>query len=196
MITLILILIILTIFTYLLFIGILNIVYYVVLLAVMISFLFFKIKFLDYNKNENNKEQNKNLKKFFPKCKSNSFSEYIFLNYKKTLELIEKQDSKELEKLLSDKLYKEYIASSKYFKEEHYKNIVSDIELVKVDIKNVTSFSFEAEIDYKCIDYTLNRKNKVIRGYKNETREYGYLVKYVKKDDKVLLYRNELIYQK
>ena len=196
MIVLILIIILLVICTYLLFIGTLNIIPYVIVMLLMIGFLGLKSKYFDSKEIEEEKRKRKQIKKVFPKCDLEDIDSYLFSQYKNILELMNNKEDEKLKQVLNAKLYNKYNSDKEYFKKEHYKNIISDFELVKINVEKTTDDSIELKIDYKCYDYVLNRKNKVIRGDKEEKREYGYHVKFVKNNNKVVLYLNDMLYQK
>ena len=197
MIILILLLIMLITCTYLLFINTLNIIYYVLIVFLMVLFLVVKIKFFENHEKENEKERRRKFKNLFPLCKPESFPTYIFGYYKDIIKLINNKEKEELKKYISKNLYKKYKSEISYFEVEHNKNIIDEIDLISVNIVDITDNSITLYITYKCLDYTVNRKNKVIRGYKDEPVEYTYLVKFHRNNTNIMIMtKNKLISQK
>lgn len=193
--TIILILILFIAASFLLYLNFIDLTSYLILSFLMLVFVWLKIKFFS------NKEEehliNKQLKNLFPDCKNKDYSNYIFNEYVKTIELINNGDDDTLlESLLSYDMFQEYVSRREKYKKSHHKNIMKNFELIDFDIRYIDSSSVNFLLKFRCYDYTLNRKNNLIRGFKNEKVTYEYDITFERKlNGNVVLSKENLISQ-
>lgn len=101
-------------------------------------------------------------------------------------------DIKSVENMLSDKLYEQYRKHLKGMKNDHEKNVLKDIELIKTEpvwAKNFTNDGFDyfwSYVEGSMIDYTINLDNEeILQGSKKDKVRFIEYWKFVKGRDGV-----------
>lgn len=178
-----------------LYIHLMNLTSYIVMMCLMILFYILRI----YNDAKfKNSSREKKLRKIFNDCPmDSSFEDYLFSKYIYIIKSVSYNCLNEIKDKVTQPLYDEFVLDAEALKKLHHKNVLSDFKLLSIELTSLDKYYVEFTIRYKCIDYTLNRKDKIIRGSDEVRREYCYKIAFERDNDKkMILSYNNLIYQK
>lgn len=178
-----------------LYIGLMNLSSYIMMIALMVIFYILRI----YNDAKfRNSNREKKLRKIFKDWKEEEnlttyiFNKYIYIVKSQSYNCINEIKDKVTPKML-DLIEKD----SNALKNIHHKNVLSGFELKDLKLTVLDKYYVEFIITYECFDYTLNRKDKIIRGSNKEKREYSYKIGFERDEhNNMVLSYNEMIYQK
>ena len=147
------------------------------------------------------KRFNKNYEKL--KEIDKSYNEEKFINdsfevFKDIQLLWSKSDLNTIKNLVSDDIYSDYVKKIDELKKQERKNIMDNIVLKTnkiVDVIIDEDITVNCKMNITCIDYIIDKDNKVIKGKKDKPINYTYELSFNKKinDDKLILIKKKLI---
>ena len=145
-----------------------------------------------------NSNREKKLRKIFKDWKQDeNLTTYIFNKYTYIIKSQSYNCLNEIKDKVTPEIYEEISKDAEALKVIHHKNVLSGFELIDLELTALDKYYVEFIITYKCYDYTLNRKDKIIRGNDKEKREYQYKIGFDRDQNKnMILSFNEIIYQK
>jgi hypothetical protein len=131
-----------------------------------------------------------------------SYNEEEFINnsfemFKDIQLLWSKSDLNELKNLVSEDIYNDYVKKIEELKKQERKNIMDNISLKTnkiVDIIIDKDVTINCEMNITCIDYIIDKDNKVVKGKKDKPINYTYELSFNKKtnDKKLVLIKKKL----
>ncbi len=178
-----------------LYIGLMNLPSYIMMIGLMVIFYILRI----YNDTKfRNSNREKKLRKIFKDWKQDeNLTTYIFNKYTYIIKSQSYNCLNEIKDKVTPEIYEEISKDAEALKVIHHKNVLSGFELIDLELTALDKYYVEFIITYKCYDYTLNRKDKIIRGNDKEKREYQYKIGFDRDQNKnTILSYNEIIYQK
>ncbi len=178
-----------------LYIGLMNLPSYIMMIGLMVIFYILRI----YNDTKfRNSNREKKLRKIFKDWKQDeNLTTYIFNKYTYIIKSQSYNCLNEIKDKVTPEIYEEISKDAEALKVIHHKNVLSGFELIDLELTALDKYYVEFIITYKCYDYTLNRKDKIIRGNNKEKREYQYKIGFDRDQNKnTILSYNEIIYQK
>lgn len=178
-----------------LYIGLMNLSSYIMMICLMVIFYILRI----YNDAKfRNSNRERKLRKIFKDWKQEeNLTTYIFNKYTYIIKSQSYNCLNEIKDKVTPDIYEEISKDAEALKVIHHKNVLSGFELVDLELTVLDKYYVEFIITYKCYDYTLNRKDKIIRGNDKEKREYQYKIGFDRDQNKnMILSCNEIIYQK
>jgi hypothetical protein len=178
-----------------LYIGLMNLPSYIMMICLMVIFYILRI----YNDTKfRNSNREKKLRKIFKDWKQDeNLTTYIFNKYTYIIKSQSYNCLNEIKDKVTPEIYEEISKDAEALKGIHHKNVLSGFELIDLELTALDKYYVEFIITYKCYDYTLNRKDKIIRGNDKEKREYQYKIGFDRDQNKnMILSYNEIIYQK
>ena len=178
-----------------LYIGLMNLPSYIMMIGLMVIFYILRI----YNDTKfRNSNREKKLRKIFKDWKQDeNLTTYIFNKYTYIIKSQSYNCLNEIKDKVTPEIYEEISKDAEALKVIHHKNVLSGFELIDLELTALDKYYVEFIITYKCYDYTLNRKDKIIRGSDKEKREYQYKIGFDRDQNKnMILSYNEIIYQK
>ena len=178
-----------------LYIGLMNLPSYIMMIGLMVIFYILRI----YNDTKfRNSNREKKLRKLFKDWKQDeNLTTYIFNKYTYIIKSQSYNCLNEIKDKVTPEIYEEISKDAEALKVIHHKNVLSGFELIDLELTALDKYYVEFIITYKCYDYTLNRKDKIIRGNDKEKREYQYKIGFDRDQNKnMILSYNEIIYQK
>ena len=132
-----------------------------------------------------------------------SYNEEDFINnsfevFKDIQLLWSKFDLNKIKNLVSDDIYNDYVKKIDELKEQERKNIMDNIVLNTnkiVDIIIDKDITINCEMNITCIDYIIDKDDKVIKGKKDKPINYTYELSFNKKinNKKLVLIKKKLI---
>jgi hypothetical protein len=178
-----------------LYIGLMNLSSYIMMIVLMIIFYILRI----YNDAKfRNSNREKKLRKIFKDWKEEeNLTTYIFNKYIYIIKSQSYNCLNEIKDKVTPEIFEIMEKDCNVLKNIHHKNILSGFELIDLELTVLDKYYVEFIITYKCFDYTINRKDKIIRGNDKEKREYSYKIGFEKDEHRnMVLSYNEIIYQK
>ena len=131
-----------------------------------------------------------------------SYNEEKFINdsfetFKDIQLLWSKSDLNKIKNLVSDDIYNDYVKKIDELKKQERKNIMDNIILKTnkiVDVIIDDDIIINCKMNIECIDYIIDKNNKVIKGKKDKTINYTYELSFNKKinNDKLILIKKKL----
>ena len=131
-----------------------------------------------------------------------SYNEEEFINnsfevFKDIQILWSKTDLNKLKNLVSDDIYNDYVKKTDELKEQGRKNIMDNIILKSNKITDVIidkDITINCEMNITCIDYIVEKDDKVVKGKKEKPINYTYELSFNKKinDKKLVLINKKL----
>ena len=132
-----------------------------------------------------------------------SYNEEEFINNSfevfKDIQLLWSEfDLKGMKKFISDDIYKDYVKKIDELKKQERKNIMNNVFLKSnkiVDIIIDKDITITCEMNITCIDYIIDKNDKVVKGKKDKPINYTYTLSFNKKinDKKLVLSKKKLI---
>lgn len=138
--------------------------------------------------NSNNKYDivaypDENIKEILPDFDREKFFEQAFELYKNIQEAWMNFDYDMLRKNTTDELYNTYNAQLTVLKTKKQKNIMKDFKLLAKEIvgmeHNENSISLKVRMIIECIDYVIDKDEKIVRGSNNKV-QYDYEMTFIK----------------
>lgn len=137
------------------------------------------------------------------KKKDKSYNEEEFINdsfevFKEIQLLWSKSDLNKIKSLVSDDIYNDYVKKIDELKKQERKNIMDNIILKNnkiVDVIIDKDITIKCKMNITCIDYIIDKDNKVVKGKKDKPINYTYELSFNKKinDKKLVLIKKKLI---
>ena len=131
-----------------------------------------------------------------------SYNEEKFINdsfevFKDIQLLWSKSDLNKIKNLVSDDIYNDYVKKIDELKKQERKNIMDNIILKTnkiVDVIIDDDIIINCKMNIECIDYIIDKNNKVIKGKKDKTINYTYELSFNKtiNNDKLILIKKKL----
>lgn len=131
-----------------------------------------------------------------------TYNEEKFINdsfevFKDIQLLWSKSDLNKIKNLVSDDIYNDYVKKIDELKKQERKNIMDNIILKTNEIVDVIiddDIIINCKMNIECIDYIIDKNNKVIKGKKDKTINYTYELSFNKKinNDKLILIKKKL----
>ena len=132
-----------------------------------------------------------------------SYNEEKFINnsfevFKEIQLLWSKSDLKRIKNLVSDDIYNDYVKKIDELKEQERTNIMDNIILKTnkiVDVIIDKDVVINCRMNITCIDYIIDKDDKVVKGKKDKPINYTYELSFNKKidDNKLILVKKKLI---
>ena len=132
-----------------------------------------------------------------------SYNEEEFINdsfevFKEIQLLWSKSDLNKIKSLVSDDIYNDYVKKIDELKKQERKNIMDNIILKNnkiVDVIIDKDITIKCKMNITCIDYIIDKDNKVVKGKKDKPINYTYELSFNKKinDKKLVLIKKKLI---
>ena len=132
--------------------------------------------------------------------KSYNEEEFItnsFELFKEIQLLWSKSDLNNIKNLVSDNIYNDYVKKIDELKEQDKKNIMDNINLKSnkiVDVIIDKDITIKCKMIITCIDYIIDKNDKVVKGKKDKPINYTYELSFNKKinDNKLVLVKKKL----
>ena len=178
-----------------LYTGLMNLSSYIMMITLMVIFYILRI----YNDAKfRNSNRERKLRKIFKDWKQEeNLTTYIFNKYIYIVKSASYNCLNEIKDKVTPEIFEIIEKDCNSLKIIHHKNVLSEFELINLELTTLDKYYVEFIITYECFDYTLNRKDKIIRGSEEEKREYSYKIGFERdKHNKMVLSYNEMIYQK
>ena len=178
-----------------LYIGLMNLPSYIMMICLMVIFYILRI----YNDAKfRNSNRERKLKKIFKDWKQEeNLTTYIFNKYIYIIKSQSYNCLNEIKDKVTPSLYEEMSNDANALKNLHHKNILNGFMLRDLELTVLDKSYVEFIITYECFDYTINRKDKIIRGNDTKKKEYSYKIAFEKdKNKNMVLAYNEMLYQK
>lgn len=132
-----------------------------------------------------------------------SYNEEEFINdsfevFKEIQLLWSESDLNKIKKLVSDDIYNDYVKKIDELKKQERKNVMDNIILKTnkiVDVIIDKDITIKCKMNITCIDYIIDKDNKVVKGKKEKPINYIYELSFKKKinDNKLILVKKKLI---
>ncbi len=107
-------------------------------------------------------------------------------------------DIDKIRAITTDNIFDLYTIQIETLKNKQQKNIIEQIEYIKSYITNVinNNETVNLRILIKCFDYTVDKKNNVIKGKYNKKTLQTYEIEIVKNNSNYLIQKLELLYER
>ena len=131
-----------------------------------------------------------------------TYDEEKFINnsfdvFKEIQLLWSKSDLNKIKTLVSDDIYNDYVKKIDELKEQERKNIMDNIVLNTnkiVDVIIDKDITINCKMNITCIDYIIDKNDKIVKGKKDKPINYTYELSFNKKknDEKLVLIKKKL----
>lgn len=140
------------------------------------------------------------IKKVVPNYDKNEFNNMVFNLYKDIQISFMNEDTKKISELSTEDICKMYCTQINILKAKNQKNKIEDIELIESKIIGVNDNegiqSVEVYLNVRCYDYVIKESNHaVVKGRNNRKLNVTYILTLVKKSNKFVLSKKQIIGQ-